>query len=117
METWRIAFNSHKIRTEGHRTPNQLFHSGITSTTTESTAISNIMIPPQNVRRKISEFLSTNELQEPTDIEHVLPNHPLPLTRHEIMNLKSTIDTSRHSEYDGMDIYLQVLHYVEEKNA
>ena len=81
MTLWRNGHNNHKIRTESNHTPLQLWHSGLLQNRLrDCVATRNIFtLNPSEIAAKVSEFVSNNNLTEPTSIVHVLPRMPLPL--------------------------------------
>ena len=114
LSDWRNAHNNHKIRTEGNKTPRQLWYAASTlNSDRDLTAMNNIYRQdPNDVTELISEFRENNRLIEPDDIKIVLPRNPLPLTLAEAKHLKDTIDVLSVSESHGIDIYASVLQYV-----
>jgi len=67
--------------------------------------------------QSVDDYLSKNNLDEPGDISIVLPRYPLPLTGGEELSLHSTIEVMRESDSYGIDIYAEVLVFVDTCNA
>ena len=81
---------------------------------TMSTAIENIyQRNPANVGNFLGDFLRENNLNEPKDIGIVLPRYALPLTQAEEVALSIDIDVLAISDCLGIDIYADVLRFVD----
>ena len=78
------------------------------------TAIQNIYEQnPADVDNFYDDFLRENNLNEPTDIGIVLPRYALPLTQVEGVALSTNIDVLAISDCLGIDIYANVLWFVD----
>lgn len=116
LKDWVTAHNNHPIRTEGNATPKQLWYRGSTiNSKRDLTAINNIYNLDENsILPLINSFFASTALIEPDDIQIVLPRYPLPLTQAENQKLCDTIDHMASSVSHGIDIYADVLKYINE---
>lgn len=67
----------------------------------------------EDVSTSVNEFYQTRELVEPTDISIVLPRVEPPLTVSELNALNQRVDVLRDSESHGVDIYIEVLTFIQ----
>jgi len=118
LSHWQNAHNNHIVRTE-KRTPLQLWYSGaLKNASSNLTSMNNIFNRSlDETIQSVDDYLSKNNLDEPGDISIVLPRYPLPLTGGEELSLHSTIDVMRESDSYGIDIYAEVLVFVDTCNA
>lgn len=115
LTAWRNAHNIHPVRTERNKSPLQLWHKAVqmSSSGRRYTAISNLF--DRNLADYapvLQSYSNSNNLDEPLNIEHVLPRFPLPLTEQQVEHLKNSLPYNKNSEHDGVDIYGSVLQYV-----
>jgi len=71
-------------------------------------------------RREYQEYLDItsryedqHSLREPDSITRVLPRFSLPLTNAQLTDLNEKIDVTRTSQNEGVDIYYEVLQYID----
>ena len=76
------------------------------------TAIQNLFHRESDHLQLIEFYQNSSNLEEPSDIEKVLPRFPLPLTSSQIEQLKERVPFDSLSEHDGVDIYVKVLDFV-----
>ena len=103
------------MRTEKNLTPSQLFVMGIyQNQNSESSAIKNLKLTQQEIANKVSEFYASSDLEEPTTTI-VLPRVQLTsyITDAELNTLNVSINVKRESDSDGIDIFAEVLEYVQ----
>ena len=60
-----------------------------------------------------SNFLIENGLQELNDIRIVLPRYTAPLLNIQLEELKRTINPPEGSSYDGADLYVNTVRFIE----
>ena len=60
-----------------------------------------------------SSFLIENGLQELNDIRIVLPRYTAPLLNIQLEELKRTINPLEGSSYDGADLYVSTVRFIE----
>ena len=114
LNDWKNAHNNHSVRTEGYKTPIQMWHSGsIRNVGSNLMAMDNLFHRDINeIQSIIDEFKETWNLIEPADISVVLPRFTLPLTENETNDLQTTINPLTKSDCEGIDIYSKVIHFV-----
>ena len=114
LKHWCSTHNGHRIRTERHKTPMQLWISSSiqNSYALTGTAMHNLF-SREDVSTSVNEFYQTRELVEPTDISIVLPRVEPPLTVSELNALNQRVDVLRDSESHGVDIYIEVLTFIQ----
>ena len=116
LDFWKESHNNHPIRTENNKTPLQLWYSNSAlNIVTQSIATQNLF-RRDDFEDIIQEYREMNP-QEPDNINHVLPRHPLPLTNSQLQELNDLVNVMQDSLSDGVDLYGQVLAFVKEKNA
>lgn len=117
LEKWRCSHNTHRIRTERHQTPMQLWiSSSIQNANSDNTAMVNLF-SREGVQEDVDAFLEAQQLEEPADISIVLPRVEPPLTHAEMLELNNSIDVLRNPESHGIDIYLEVLRFVQQSTT
>ena len=67
--------------------------------------------------QQIIEFREENDFPEPDNIEIVLTRIPCPLTEPQMEELKGTVDVNRSSDCNGVDIYEEVLNFIQQKHS
>ena len=60
----------------------------------------------------IQDFLRSHKIEEPSNIQIVLPRTPLPLTNSQLQQLTVTFDVLKESAVDGLDIFVDILRFV-----
>ena len=115
LDQWSLAYNAHNLRTANSKTPLQLWHEGLYRNSTQSyTAINNALSYSSGDRNDfINSFLEHHNMNEPTDIGIVLPRVALPLTGNEENELERNINPLAASANLGIDIYADVLRFVD----
>lgn len=75
--------------------------------------MNNIFRLSPNERQRIITDFQTNNLVEPDDICNVLSRIPTPLTNTQLIDLKMNTSPLANSSCDGIDIYGDVVKFVE----
>ena len=114
LQSWRMAHNEHKLRTESNQSPLQLWYKGcLVNQAENTTAMNNIFRYGREERLQyISEFREMHDFVEPDDIKIVLSRIPVPLTCEQLQALSTSVDVLAHSDSNGIDIYGQVVNYI-----
>ena len=113
LSNWTQAHNMHGIRTENYRTPTQIWFQGsIINGNRDITAMRNIFRPNGNISRQVEQFYEENALEEPSDMAILLPRLTASLNNAQMANLSSTVEPLRHSDSDGVDIYVETDRFI-----
>ena len=115
LEAYRAQWNVHKLRTEHHQTPLQLFvgrslelcHSGLT-------AISDLF-PNQDhdiPQEAAAQNIFNDSWIAPHEQVLSMPTLPCPLNDVRLTRLKESIDPLAHSSELGIDLFLRVVEYI-----
>lgn len=114
LSFWMESHNNHPIRTENYKSPLHLWYAVSLTTNKDNTAMNNLF------RREYQEYLgitgryeTQHLLREPDTITHVLPRFVLPLTNAQLAGLNENFDVTRASQHDGVDIYYEILKYID----
>jgi len=115
LSFWMEAHNNHPVRTENNKSPFHLWYAvSLMSSNKNHTAMNNLF------RREYQEYLDItsryedqHSLREPDSITRVLPRFSLPLTNAQLTDLNEKIDVTRTSQNEGVDIYYEVLQYID----
>ena len=67
--------------------------------------------------QSISRFDDEFTLEEPDDIEHVLPRFPLPVTNAQLVALNNSFNVLGDSDNEGFDIYYNILRHIQSLQA
>nr|XP_055036324.1 uncharacterized protein LOC129423853 [Misgurnus anguillicaudatus] len=97
------GWDNHPMRTEQNLTPNQLWQVG---------QLQNPIMDPEIDVMPDIEWENSGYSEEPNQGVNV-PELHIPLTDHDISELKQMIDPLQHSDCFGIDIYLTTVQYVE----
>lgn len=65
-----------------------------------------------NVSRKVEHFSKENTLEEPSDIQIVLPHYTVSLTNAQITNRSNTVEPLRHSDSYEVVIYVEAVRFI-----
>ena len=116
---WQNAHNNHPIRTEEHKTPRQLWNTAsLMCRNTNYTAMYNLFRRDASEYNDIiSRFDDEFLLEEPDNIEHVLPRFPLPVTNAQLIHLNNSFDVMADSDIEGFDIYYNILRHIQSLQA
>ena len=117
LRTWQRSHNHHPVRTENNRTPLQLYHeSFIQHAETHYSSIQNALYMDSASRQEqVRVFREENDFPEPSDIKIQLTRVPSPLSDPQLSELRTTINVTRQSECNGIDIYEDVLNFIKDK--
>lgn len=119
LSFWVEAHNRHPLRTEENKSPTQLWYTAsLISQNRNNTAMHNLF------RREYTEYMDVLQgfeeehlLAEQDNIEHVLPRFPLPVTNAQLKELNDKFDVVAESEHDGVDIYYDILKFIQQSQS
>ena len=116
---WQNAHNNHPVRTEKNKTPRQLWNTAsLMCQNTNYTAMHNLFRRnASEYNHVISRFDDEFTLEEPDDIEHVLPRFPLPVTNAQLVALNNSFNVLGDSDNEGFDIYYNILRHIQSLQA
>ena len=114
LREWRNTHNHHPVSTAGNQTPLRLWHeSFILHANSEYSSIQNVLFSTDDSRREeIRSFRENNDFPEPDDIKIKLSRVPSPISEARLEELHRTIDVTRQSPCNGIDIYQDVMRFV-----
>lgn len=114
LRRWQSSHNNHPIRTEGNKTPLQLWYAGSMSFQGQnSTAMNNLFRrQSDDVNDVINTVLREYDLEEPADITVVLPRYIPPMTDAEMEEFKRVIIPSQDSQCEKIDIYASAVRFI-----
>lgn len=112
LERWRVTHNNHGVRTEGHRTPEQLWFSGIAAQRgSSSTAIRNVCIGRniEELVQRVCPTLDMSSVQDPVAMN--APRSYQAVTPDIRQDLLSSIQGAPSLER-GIEKYAETLEFV-----
>uniref|UniRef100_A0A7M5XNW1 Integrase catalytic domain-containing protein n=1 Tax=Clytia hemisphaerica TaxID=252671 RepID=A0A7M5XNW1_9CNID len=116
LNFWKLAHNDHPVRLEKNKSPKQLWHNAsMLYSNKENTAMTSLFRrDPSEYEPIFERFRNIYTLPEPDSIKIVLPRFSLPLSDEQLGRLSASINVLRESNYDGIDIYVEVMKFVHE---
>ena len=106
LKTWATTHNSHRVRTEGNRTPQMMWLESLINAPETATAAQDID------SQRLDDCM--REMGIPRDsTDFSSPRYPCPVPMH----LLEAVDVRRHSESHGLDVYGQMKTIVDSYNG